>query len=98
MNGTEREIDAPIGRRSSPRLGGALPASGIAWTGPREFIVREEFPGAFRWVMVSGDDQRLQLARSSSLFPSVDACRLEVRQLDPQAQVSIDEKGQVKGF
>jgi hypothetical protein len=87
MTEMEIELDAPIGRRSPPRLPSQIPASGVAWTGSREFIVKQEIPGVYRWIMVSGDHQ-FQLARSASHFSSPEACRQEIKRIDPTAKIS----------
>lgn len=78
---------APIGRRSIPRRVGDVPASGSFWSGPTKFVIEQEGPGAFRWIMLSGDGRELQLAQSPTLFASAEACRQQVRRLDPDADM-----------
>ena len=90
MSDTVLDDYASIGRRSVPRSVTDVPASGVYWTGPTRFVVREERPGAFRWLMVSGDGRELQLAQSPVLFPTGEECRKEVTQLDPTAAVSFE--------
>lgn len=90
MSETIWDSDAPIGRRSVPLRSGELPASGMHWAGPIEFIVREEIPGAFRWMMVSGDSRHLQLAQSPSLLPSKEACEREIRWFEPVPVISFE--------
>ena len=85
---------ASIGRRSVPRVVTDIPASGDYWTGPTQFVVKEEAQGVFRWVMISGDGRGLQLAQSASVFPSANACSDEVKRLDPNATVALEKQGQ----
>lgn len=90
MSDTIWDVDAPIGRRSVPRSVGEMPASGVSWSGPTEFVVREERPGVFRWLMVSSDSRRLHLAQSASFLPSAAACEREIRCLDPSPVISFE--------
>ena len=94
MSDTIWDIDTQIGRPSVPRTADDVPASGVSWNGPTEFVVTEERPGAFRWVMVSGDARQLKLARSPSLFASADECVQEVKRLDPISPISFSGNGQ----
>ena len=87
MNDDIENDYAPIGRRSVPRRVGDVPASGAFWSGPTKFIIDQEGPGAFRWVMISGDGRELQLAQSPTLFATSDACRQQVIRLVPDAEV-----------
>lgn len=83
---------AAIGRRSVPKAVNDLPASGTFWKGPTRFVVEEERPGAFRWVMVSGDGRNLELAQSDSLFASAEDCAAQVRRLDPSAEIIVPDR------
>lgn len=87
MNDDIENDYAPIGRRSIPRRIDDVPASGSFWSGPTRFIIKEEYPGAFRWFMISGDGRELQLAQSPTLFATSEACRQQVIRLDPDAEV-----------
>lgn len=91
MNDTIWDIDAPIGRRSVPRTATEVPASGVSWSGPTCFVIREEAPEAFRWTMLSADGRNLKLAQSTTLFPSAEACEQEVRRLEPGACIDFEK-------
>lgn len=87
MSETIFDLDAPIGRRSVP-LSGVAPLSGASWQGSRKFVIKQAKPGLYRWVMISGDHQHLQLAQSSSFLPSAQACKDEIRRFDPSSNIS----------
>ena len=87
MNDALENDYAPIGRRSIPRRVGDVPASGSFWSGPTRFVIKEEIPGAFRWIMISGDGRELQLAQSPTLFATSEACRQQIIRLDPDAEM-----------
>ena len=90
MSETIFDLDAPIGRRSVP-LSGVAPLSGASWQGSRKFVIKQEKSGLYRWIMISGDHQHLQLAQSSSFLPSAQACEDEIRKFDPSSVITQDK-------
>lgn len=90
MNDSAWDGYVAIGRRLVPRTVADVPASGVFWSGPVKFVIREEMTGAFRWVKISDDGRNLQLAQSASVFVSQNECGQQVMRLDPKAQILFE--------